>query len=733
MRESGRPWPRATHLLLQGTGVLLAALTFFTVLGMPELPYHPARDLELRATYDTYRETGVPLVKVNGTGSWYGAVEGAGLTKAAGDDDPGSYLIASWMSHLTGSDSPYTGLGWVMALLCALPMLILPVTMARVFQRARAGLAMLALPAVTWLVNGGTVLVGTEYGLSDQVSPVRVYALYGLPAALLFASLVLLAYSLMRRPSLPYVVLLTVVFVVLATSGNLLRSMSGVGTALAVGVLWWVTVKGRARWVVAPAVSVVCALASLWLPGVVMDRIDAQRAEVISPETARLPSAHTLWHPLYLGLSYPQPLTGEASPFGVTWSDEAGWAAARAVDPDVVVASAEYDAIMKDLYLDRVAPAKWQAARLYLGKALYTVKHFGATILLILMAALLVWRRRGPHRAALAQLTVASLPGLCLGLLPVVLVMPMLYYYTELVAVLGFLTAVAVAGLAWVLSTLPSLVRVEERALLQLRSAPVPLPVPAGVSVVVPTRNGAPVVGGTLEKLAQALGEADELIVVENGSSDDTTEVLERVHADWQQRVPLTVLHSEPGLGNALRTGVLASRGDRVLLTADDLPFGFSDLDAFRRLDQDEVVVAVGSKAHPGSVTPRSWRRQAQSRVFRWLRTALLHSAVGDSQGTIWVDGPWARAFAAVSRETGLMWTVELVLAAEQQGLDVWEVPVVLEESHDSRASRFRLGDATTAVREISRLAVRKDDYLGQRWATTGTVLSMSTEAAAPE
>jgi hypothetical protein len=109
------------------------------------------------------------------------------------------------------------------------------------------------------------------------------------------------------------------------------------------------------------------------------------------------------------------------------------------------------------------------------------------------------------------------------------------------------------------------------------------------------------------------------------------------------------------------------------------------------------------------------------------------HSAVGDSQGTIWVDGPWARAFAAVSRETGLMWTVELVLAAEQQGLDVWEVPVVLEESHDSRASRFRLGDATTAVREISRLAVRKDDYLGQRWATTGTVLSMSTEAAAPE
>jgi hypothetical protein len=160
-----------------------------------------------------------------------------------------------------------------------------------------------------------------------------------------------------------------------------------------------------------------------------------------------------------------------------------------------------------------------------------------------------------------------------------------------------------------------------------------------------------------------------------------------------------------------------------LLLTADDLPFGFTDLEAFRALP-DDVVVAVGSKAHPASRAARSWRREAQSRVFRWLRSALLHSAVGDSQGTIWVDGTWARSFAAVSRETGLMWTVELVLAAEQQGLDVHEVAVQLEDSHDSVGSRFRLRDAWLAVREISQLAVRKDDYTGQEWLSPGRVLA---------
>ncbi len=730
VRDTHRPWPRATHLLLQLAGVVLAAATFFTVLGMPELAYHPARDLELRATYDMYRETGVPLVKENGTGSWYGAIEGQGLTKAAGDDDPGSYLLASWMSHLTGSDSPYPGLSWVLALLCALPMLILPVTMARVFQRARAGLAMLALPALTWLINGGTVLVGTEYGLSDQVSPTRVYALYGLPAALLFASLVLFAFVVTRRPSLPVIAGFSVLLVALAASGNLLRSMSGVGIALTVGVLWWMTVRGRVKWVVGPTAALVAVLACLWLPGVAMDRIDAEREAVIAPETARLPSAHTLWHPLYLGLSYPQPLTGEPSPFGVTWSDEDGWAAARAVTPDVVIASAEYDGIMKDLYLDKVRAHPWQAVRLYLGKTLYTVKHFAAMLLLILLAAVVLRRRPGPHRRTLALLGVGSAPVLALGLLPVVLVMPMLYYFTELIAVLGFLSALALAGLVWALSTLPSLVRVEERTTARARSGVVDSSPRARLSVVVPTRNGEAVVGSTLEKLGTVLNEDDELVVVENGSTDDTTRVLEAIASTWDHPVPLTLLHSEPGLGNALRSGVLASRGARVLLSADDLPFGFSDLDAFQSLPPS-AVVAVGSKAHPASVTPRSWRRQAQSRVFRWLRTALLHSVVGDSQGTIWVDGPWARTFAAVSRESGLMWTVELVLAAEQQGLSVWEVPVTLDGSHDLRASRFRMGDATLAVREISRLAVRKDDYLGQQWGTAGSVISTSSGSPA--
>jgi hypothetical protein len=728
-RSDHRQWPAATHALLLATGVVLALGTLLTVLNMPDLPYHPARDLELRATYDAYRATGVPLVKENGTGSWYGGLPGTGLTKAAGDDDPGSYLIASWMGDLTGSASPYPGLRWAMALLCALPMLILPVTVARVFGRARAGIAMLALPVLTWLVNG-TVLPGTEYGLADRVSPTRVYALYGLPASLMFLSLVLVAYAVTRRPGVRSALAWTVLLVLLAACGNLLRSLSGVGIALAVGVVWWAAWRGRLRWAVAGAAAVVSVVAAAWLPGLVMDRVNESRDRVVIAEASRLPDAHGTWHPLYLGLSYPEPITGDPSPFGVQWSDEFGWQKAREIDPDVVVASAEYDAIMKDLYLDKVKESPLAAVRLYLTKTFFTIKHFAAMIVVVLLAVVMVWRRRGPHRARLRQVSAATVPLIGLGLVPTVLVMPMLYYFSELAAALGFLLALALGGLVWAISTLPSVVRLDERAMARERAAASDPGPHARISVVVPTRNGEGVLGASLDTLAGRLTAEDELVVVENGSTDGTTALLESIAATWSHPVPLTVLHSEPGLGNALRTGVLASRGRRVLLTADDLPFGFSDLDGFAELPAD-AVVAVGSKAHPASRVDRSWRREVQSGVFRWLRRALLHSAVGDSQGTIWVDGSWARSFAVVSRESGLMWTVELVLAAEQQGLDVWEVPVTLSEAHDTRASRFRVRDARIAVVEIASLAVRKDDYSGQEWTSPGQAMSRRGPAPA--
>lgn len=710
-------WPRSTSLFLLLVGIALAATSFLAVMSMPELPWHSARDAELRSTYDAYRETGALLVKETGSGSHYTQAPASGpWSSAAWDDDPGSYMVASLMSHVTGSDSPYPGLAVVQALLISIPLLWLPTAVARIFRRARAGYAMLLLPALVWMVNNGTILIGTEYGLSDEIATLRVYALYGIAASMAFLSLTLLLLFSTFRLKLPALLAASVLIGTLAGFGNLARSLSGMGIAAAVAVLWWLNSTRRWRWAIALTAGVLAMALAFGVQAGVMSVVNSGRAAATGETLEQLPDAHGVWHPLYLGLAWPEPITGQPSRFGVEWSDEFGWNRAREANPDVIIASEEYDLILKDYYLDAVTSDPLGAVKIYVEKTLFVIKHFGAMIIFITVGFILALTRKSPQRRPMGAALAIALPTLALGFIPPVLVMPYLYYYSELTAALGMLTAVALGALVWSITSMPSHVRALERTRLSSRIEPAAWAADqVALSVVIPTRNGEQVVGETLATLARELSADDEIIVVENGSTDNTVATLERVLSEWTASPALTVLTSAPGLGEALRTGLLGSRGRRVLLSADDLPFGLTDLEQFRTLPE-AVVVAIGSKAHPQSEVVRGWGRSVQSRIFRFLRAALLQSRVGDSQGTIWVAGTWGRSFAMQSRETGLMWTTELVLAAEQQGIRVREVPVTLSTGHSKGASRFRFGDAWQSVVGFTRLAVYKDDYCNEDW-----------------
>lgn len=715
-----RFWPTSTSVLLLLVGLVLSVASFVVVMNMPDLQWHPARDAELAVTYQSYRETGVLLVKPSGSGSNYTQAPSPGRwTSAAWDDDPGAYMVASLMSHFTHSSSPYPGLKVAMALLCSLPLTLLPTSIARIFRRARAGYSMLLLPGVMWLVNHGTILIGTDYGLADSVSPLRVYALYGLGASMAFLSLVLLAFFSTLRLRLGSLIAASVLIAALGGAGNLMRSLSGFGIAGAVGVLWWVNRRGRGRLLQTAAATLISIGIAFALPMAVMHQVDSGRAVLTGQSSSELPKSHGVWHPLYLGLSYPQPITGEPSAFGIVWSDEFGWNKAREVDPNVLIASAKYDAIMKTLYVQEVKSSPGAALLLYVQKALYTIKSFGGMVAVVLIGFVLALQRRGAHRPRLGRIVAIALPTIIIGVIPPVLVMPLLYYYSELSAAMGLLVAVGLGALIWVMTSMPSHVRAAERAKIASRLAELSNESRASsLTVVIPTRNGATVIEETVEAFAGVLSAGDEIIVVENGSTDSTESVLTIIERDWQYACEFKAMRSAPGLGVALRAGVLASQGSRVLLSADDLPFGLSDFDQFRLLPPD-VIFAIGSKAHPASSVHRSTRRTVQSRVFRVMREAILGSAVGDSQGTFLVDGDWCRLFAAFSRETGFMWTSEMVLAAEQQGVPIWEVPVSLRQGHDAVASRFRPSDAARGLRCLLRLGLQKDDYLQDDWVST--------------
>jgi uncharacterized protein (TIRG00374 family) len=170
-------------------------------------------------------------------------------------------------------------------------------------------------------------------------------------------------------------------------------------------------------------------------------------------------------------------------------------------------------------------------------------------------------------------------------------------------------------------------------------------------------------------------------------------------------------------MGNALRVGILNSRGASVLLTADDLPFGFDDLDAADRMSRNVSLlpqVIIGSKAHPESEVNRGWLRSSFTRGFGIMRRVILGMRTGDPQGTILINGHLARRLAGITVETGFLFTTELIAATERLGLESVEVPVRLSADHAGHASRVSWADVLAMAFGLLRIRRGRDRIVPQ-------------------
>jgi glycosyltransferase involved in cell wall biosynthesis len=211
-------------------------------------------------------------------------------------------------------------------------------------------------------------------------------------------------------------------------------------------------------------------------------------------------------------------------------------------------------------------------------------------------------------------------------------------------------------------------------------------------SIVVPVYNEAAFIPRALPALIgqmESLGESYRILIVENGSDDDTAKVTREVAGDF----PVSVLSLDrPDYGAAMREGFLEADGDWVVNFDIDY---FSAEFLTRVLSMSEVDLVIASKRDPSSEDRRPPIRRVATRVFNLMLHTILGSRVSDTHGMKAFRRNLVEDLApsVVSRKD--LFDTELVVRAERAGYRIEEVPVVVEEMRVTRSSLVKRAPRT--------------------------------------
>jgi putative flippase GtrA len=232
------------------------------------------------------------------------------------------------------------------------------------------------------------------------------------------------------------------------------------------------------------------------------------------------------------------------------------------------------------------------------------------------------------------------------------------------------------------------------------------------LTVVIPAYREPDRIGATVVRLHEELADvaADgglEVVVVDDGSGDDTASIALEAGAEQ-----VIVLPRNRGKGAAVRAGMLASRGRVALFTDADLAYDPPQLR--RAMEEVEAGwdVVIGNRRHADSVVARATGlRSLGSRVVNRLSAAVLLAGPRDTQcGLKAFRGDVARTLFAHTRVDGFAFDIEVLHLVERADLSLGEIPVRLDEA--GSPSTVRVGH------DVVRLAI--DLARVRRWSSIG-------------
>jgi len=230
------------------------------------------------------------------------------------------------------------------------------------------------------------------------------------------------------------------------------------------------------------------------------------------------------------------------------------------------------------------------------------------------------------------------------------------------------------------------------------------------LSIVIPAYNEADRIVGTLTRTLAYLERQDypsEVIVVSDGSSDETCRVAGRFQPGENIVLKTLEYHPNRGKGHAVRYGMLRGGGDIIMFMDADYSVPIEAVENGLHLIREGFDIAIASRALSGSVVVRhqNFLRELSARLYTLIQNYHLGIRYPDTQcGFKIFTAPAARNLFAQQKLDSVIFDPEILWLAKQNDFKVAQFPVVWRHAENSRIQYDSLKKSLFVFQELFRI-----------------------------
>jgi len=240
----------------------------------------------------------------------------------------------------------------------------------------------------------------------------------------------------------------------------------------------------------------------------------------------------------------------------------------------------------------------------------------------------------------------------------------------------------------------------------------IPLQEPPILSVIIPAYNESdrivPTIGAIAAHICD-LGISWELIIADDGSTDDTVQIVTALEL---ANLHILKAAQNGGKGSAVQRGMLAAHGQYRLFCDADNATPIEEIDKLLdSVSASDCDIAVGSRAvGEAEEANRSVLRQAMSGGLRWLVQHVVRLGISDSQCgfKLFTEEAAKRLYAAQTIQ-GFSFDLEILYLAQKFGYRTVELPVIWFDAPGSKVNATK--EAGRFLRDLFK--IKLNDWRG--------------------